>query len=45
VHDFDLGFLLKILDESGMITTLLIIGIPETWDEKTVKVVRGLLKS
>jgi len=42
-HDFDVGFFLKMLDESGMIDNLRIIGIPEEWDEEAVKEVKKLL--
>ena len=42
-HDFDIGYFLKFLDESGMIDNLKIVGIPEKWDETTVRDVKNLL--
>ena len=42
-HDFDVGYFLKMLDENGIISNLRIIGIPEKWDEETVKDVKKLL--
>jgi hypothetical protein len=45
LHDFDLGFFLKLMKKSGMLEDMRIIGIPEKWDENTVNEVRELLRS
>ena len=43
VHDFDLGFFLKLMKDSGIIDDMKIIGIPERWDRKTVEDVKEIL--
>ncbi len=43
-HDFDLGYFLKLLKGSGMISDFRIIGIPKEWDGKTVQEVSELLR-
>ncbi len=45
LHDFDLGFFLKLLKEAGKLEKVNIIGIPLDYDEeKAVKEVRSLIK-
>ena len=45
LHDFDLGFFLKLLKESGRVEKVNIIGIPQGYDEdKALKEVKDLVK-
>lgn len=45
LHDFDLGYFLKILKEAGKLETVNIIGIPQGYDEeKAVNEVKALIK-
>ncbi|MEE9525519.1 MAG: hypothetical protein V3V78_02830 [Candidatus Woesearchaeota archaeon] len=37
LHDFDLGFFLKLLKETGKIKTIKIIGIPQTGNKEKIK--------
>ena len=37
LHDFDLGFFLKLMKETGKIEKLMIIGIPQECDIKIIK--------
>lgn len=45
LHDFDLGFFLKLMKEAGKIGNVHIIGVPESFDEKHIKETKKLLKS
>ena len=44
LHDFDLGFFLQIMKESGVVQDIKIIGIPEEWDRETIEEVKNLLQ-
>jgi len=45
LHDFDLGFFLKLLKELNMIEKIKIIGLPQNMDEKkALKEVKNILK-
>jgi len=37
LHDFDLGFFLKIMEKTGQLKEILIIGIPQNMDKEEVK--------
>jgi len=37
LHDFDLGFFLKLMKELGMLKEIKIIGIPQEGDKETIK--------
>ena len=45
VHDFDLGFFLKLMKNTGIIGNLRIIGIPVDWTEKSLEEAKTILES
>ncbi len=46
LHDFDLGYFLKLLKETGKLEKINLIGVPAGYDEeKAVKEVKSLIKN
>lgn len=46
MHDFDLGFFLKLMKRSGQIKEIIIIGLPQSGDKESIKTkVKDLMES